>query len=104
MDDTEDRERRRKLMVRGFGWFLCLGVWTVALLTTYPAEIGKEFAPSGSFFPAAKILHVVAYAFLTVFLSWLPLGAGAGCCWPCCRCTPPALSTCSNSSPFAPAK
>jgi VanZ family protein len=73
MADTEDRQQRRKLLVRVLGWCICVGVWTVALLTTYPAELGKDIVPSSMRFPAAKALHVCAYAFLTVFLSWLPL-------------------------------
>jgi VanZ family protein len=72
MTDTEDRQQRRKLLVRVLGWCICVGVWTIALLTTYPAELGKEIVPSSMRFPAAKALHVFAYAFLTVFLSWLP--------------------------------
>jgi len=59
--------------VRGFGWCVCVGVWTIALLTTTPVEVGNAIIPKGEYFPAAKILHVCAYAFLTVYLSWLPL-------------------------------
>ncbi|HEY7428738.1 MAG TPA: VanZ family protein [Gemmataceae bacterium] len=76
MADTEDRERRRKLLVRGLGWCVCVGVWTAALLTTYPVEIGEAVAPDGLYFPAAKTLHVCAYAFLAVYTSWLPLRRG----------------------------
>src|SRR5262249_12296262 len=36
-------------------------------------ELGEAVAPEGLYFPAAKTLHVCAYAFLTVFISWLPL-------------------------------
>jgi VanZ family protein len=73
MADTWDREQRRKLLVRGLGWCICVGLWTAALLTTYPVEMGKDIAPESLYFPAAKTLHVCAYAFLTVFISWLPL-------------------------------
>jgi VanZ family protein len=73
MADIWDRERRRKLLVRGLGWCVCVVVLTAALLTTYPVELGKAVAPEGLYFPAAKTLHVCAYAFLTVFISWLPL-------------------------------
>jgi VanZ family protein len=73
MADTWNRTRWRKLIVRGLGWCACVGLWTAALLTTYPVEVGKEIAPSGLYLPTAKILHISAYAFLTVFISWLPL-------------------------------
>lgn len=74
MADTWDQERVRKLIVRGLGWCLCLGLWTAALLTTYPVKVGEAVTPSGLYFPAAKCLHISAYAFLTVYLTWLPLG------------------------------
>src|SRR5262245_27181414 len=73
MADIWDRERRRKLLVRGLGWCGCVSLWTAALLTTYPVEIGEAVAPEGMYFPASKTLHVCAYAFLTVYTSWLPL-------------------------------
>jgi VanZ family protein len=73
MADTWDRERTRKLIVRGLGWCLCVGLWTAALLTTYPVEVGKAVTPAPIHFPAAKLLHVSAYVFLTLFVSWLPL-------------------------------
>lgn len=73
MADTWDWIRRRKLLVRGLGWCVCIGAWTAALLTSAPVEVGKEVAPAEVYFPASKLLHVGAYAFLTVFISWLPL-------------------------------
>jgi VanZ family protein len=73
MADSWNQERWRKLLVRGLGWCICVAVWTFALLTTYPVEIGKSVAPWNMYVPAAKILHLCAYAFLTVFISWLPL-------------------------------
>src|SRR6516162_7025567 len=72
MMDTGRRNRRRKLLLRGLGWGACVAVWTVALLTTYPAHVGKEVLTESVEFPAAKILHFCVYAFLTVWLSWLP--------------------------------
>jgi VanZ family protein len=42
-------------------------------LTTYPVEIGEAIAPEGLYFPVSKTLHVCAYAFLTVFITWLPM-------------------------------
>ncbi len=74
MADTPSQDQRRKLFVRGVGWCVCVGLWTVALLTTTPVEVGNALIPSARYFPAAKILHVCAYTFLTIFLSWLPLG------------------------------
>lgn len=73
MADTWDRQRMRKLIVRGLGWSLCVGLWTAALLTTYPVHVGQGIVPPRLYFPAAKCLHFSAYAFLTVFISWLPL-------------------------------
>ncbi|MGH7226334.1 MAG: VanZ family protein [Gemmataceae bacterium] len=73
MADTCDRDRMRKLIVRGLVWWLCVGLWTVALLTPYPVRMGEAVTPESLYFPAAKCLHVSVYACLTVFLSWLPL-------------------------------
>lgn len=73
MADNWDRDRMRKLIVRGLGWWLCVVLWTVALLTTYPVRMGEAVAPPALYFPAAKCLHVSVYAFLTIYLSWLPL-------------------------------
>lgn len=73
MADTWSPERRRKVLVRGLGWCACVILWTVALLTTYPVELGKHVAPSEVYFPASKLLHLGAYGFLTLFISWLPL-------------------------------
>ncbi|HTU22376.1 MAG TPA: VanZ family protein [Gemmataceae bacterium] len=76
MADNRDQDRIRKLIVRGFAWWLCVGLWTVALLTTYPVRMGEAVAPEGFYFPVAKCLHVSMYAFLTAFLAWLPLRRG----------------------------
>ncbi len=73
MAKTWDQERVRKLIVRGLGWCVCLGLWTAALLTTFPMHAGEAVTPKALHFPAAKFLHVSAYAFLTLYLSWLPL-------------------------------
>ena len=59
-------------------WGVCLAVWTAALLTTYPVQVSKEVLPPQWGFPAAKTLHVSAYAFLTALAAWLP----ARRCWP----------------------
>lgn len=74
MADTCDQARVQKLIVRGLGWCLCVALWTTALLTTYPVHVGEAVTPSGLYFPAAKCLHISAYAFLTVYLTWMPLG------------------------------
>jgi VanZ family protein len=73
MADTWDRDRVRKLIVRGLGWCLCVALWTVALLTLFPVQINQDITPEALRFPVAKCLHVSAYAFLTIYLSWLPL-------------------------------
>lgn len=73
MADTWDREQKRKLVLRGLGWCLCLGVWTAALLTYYPTEVGETVLPTDWHYGAAKCLHVSAYIFLTLYLSWLPM-------------------------------
>jgi hypothetical protein len=62
----------RKLIVRGLGWFLCLGLWTVALLTLFPVELSAAVLPTTLRFPTAKFLHVSSYAFLALYLSWMP--------------------------------
>jgi VanZ family protein len=67
---------RRKLMGRGLGWCLCIALWTTALLTIFPMHVGRAVMPEAFHFPAAKFLHVSAYAFLTVYLKWLPLRRG----------------------------
>jgi hypothetical protein len=73
MTDKRVHEQTQKLIVRGLGWCLCLLVWTVALLTITPVEVGKTIVPSSLHFTAAKGLHVSAYAFLTAYISWLPV-------------------------------
>jgi VanZ family protein len=74
MTDTPDRTRGRTGFLLGFGWWVCLAVWTAALLTTTPAAIGKEALPTHLHFPTAKALHVCAYAFLTTYAARLPVG------------------------------
>jgi VanZ family protein len=74
MADRWDQDRIRKLMVRGLGWCLCLALWTSALLTLFPVQMGEAVVPKPLHFPAAKFLHVSIYAFLTVYLKWLRLG------------------------------
>jgi VanZ family protein len=54
-------------------WLVCVTVWTVALLTTFPVEVSRRVLPSEFQFPTAKVLHVSAYAFLAAFVAWLPV-------------------------------
>jgi len=74
MAGTWEPKRMQKLVIRGLGWWLCVALWTAALLTVSPARIGQAVTPPALHFPAAKCLHLSAYAFLTVYLQWLPLG------------------------------
>ncbi len=71
-----DQDQLRKLTVRGLGWCLCVAVWTAALLTVFPVRVGQAVMPAAIHFSAAKCLHISAYAFLTVYLKWLPLRRG----------------------------
>ena len=64
-------ERRRWLI-----WSLCVLVWTAALVTPYPVHAGRAVLPAGSHFPIAKLLHIGAYAFLTVLSAWLGVRDG----------------------------
>lgn len=79
MASRRDQDQIRKLVVRGMGWCLCVTLWTFALVTIYPVQLGESVTPKSLHFPAAKFLHVTAYAFLVVYLKWLPLGRGR---WP----------------------
>jgi VanZ family protein len=54
-------------------WLAALAAWTVALLTPQPVEVGRRVLPEGTLFPAAKVLHVGAYAFLAATAAWLRL-------------------------------
>jgi len=73
MAEELNQERIGKPIVRGLGWCLCFSLWTVALLTRFPVQLGESLMPEQMHFPAAKCLHVCAYAFLTMYLAWLPL-------------------------------
>jgi VanZ family protein len=61
----------RGLVWRWLAWGVCVAVWTAALLTTYPAKIKEAVLPPEAGFPAAKTLHVCAYAFLTATAALL---------------------------------
>jgi VanZ family protein len=61
---------------RRLAWGLLLALWTVALLTPQPVELGHEVLPEEAAFPVAKGLHVGVYAFLTATSAWLGVRGG----------------------------
>ncbi len=71
MTETGTPQRSRKGIVYGLGWWLIVGVWTAGLLTSSPAQIGKEMIPLGTYLPISKLVHVAAYAFLAFCLPWI---------------------------------
>ena len=52
-------------------WLLLFAVWTLALVTKYPAELEKELVPPEHIFRASKLLHLCMYAFLTFSSGFL---------------------------------
>jgi VanZ family protein len=52
-------------------WWLCVAVWTVALLTPQPARASREVLTPTTGYRASKTLHVAVYAFLAGTLPWL---------------------------------
>jgi VanZ family protein len=56
-------------------WAFFQVVWTAALLTTEPVHVAQAILPPPVIFPAAKLLHVSAYALLAVLSGWLFLSA-----------------------------
>jgi VanZ family protein len=60
-------------IARVFFWWIAVGLWTAALLTTYPAQISHDLLPPTVGFPAAKTLHVLAYAGLAGLIPWLSI-------------------------------
>ncbi len=65
------RPRRRLAL-----WLLCLGAWTAALLTPHPARASRQVLSPATGYPAAKTLHVAAYACLAGVIPWLGLRGG----------------------------
>lgn len=57
-------------------WSIALGVWTAALLTSYPAEFSHETFQPEVGFSLAKSLHVGVYAGFAVLAMLLPLPRG----------------------------
>ena len=55
-------------------WLLCLGLWTLALLTSYPVQVKDAVLSPEAGYHASKLLHVCAYALLTGFAAWLVPG------------------------------
>jgi VanZ family protein len=54
-------------------WGLWYAAWTAALLTPQPVEVADAvFTPEGAF-SAGKLLHIAAYAGLTILTAWLPV-------------------------------
>ncbi len=52
-------------------WILCVGLWTCALLTTFPVHVKDAVLAPATGYDASKLLHVSAYAFLAGFAAWL---------------------------------
>jgi VanZ family protein len=76
MGEPLERIGPRGLVWRWLAWVLCVAVWTAALLTTYPAKIKQAVLPEPLGMPAAKTLHVAAYAFLTATAAFLHVRGG----------------------------
>jgi VanZ family protein len=53
-----------------------LGIWTFALVTPYPVEVEHAALPAEAGYPTAKLLHITAYALLTILTVFLPLRGG----------------------------
>lgn len=52
-------------------WGLYVALWSLALLTPYPADVNQAVLPATWREPAAKALHVGAYALLAILSAWL---------------------------------
>jgi VanZ family protein len=66
---TDGRQGRQGLRLTL--WWLCVAVWTAALLTPQPVRAGQEVLPPESIYSTSKTLHVVAYGLLAGSLPWL---------------------------------
>ena len=71
MDGISTRFTHRRQAVVGLLWLMCLGVWTLALLTAFPVQVKDAVLPPQAGYPACKLLHISAYAFLAAFAAWL---------------------------------
>jgi VanZ family protein len=56
-------------------WGIALALWTAGLLTSYPVQVSQQGLPPAAGFPAAKLLHIVAYAGLCGLIPWLGVSA-----------------------------
>src|SRR5262245_9805654 len=79
MDDAELFPRpgaRARLAL----WLLAVAAWTAALLRPEPSAVEAATLPAEAAPFASKLLHVAAYAFLTVLSLWqrVPCRARAG--------------------------
>ena len=61
-------------MLRRVVWFAYLVLWTAALTTPQPAQASAATLPQEAQFPAAKALHVCAYAVLSALTGWQRFG------------------------------
>jgi VanZ family protein len=52
-------------------WWIAVALWTAALLTSYPVQVSQQVLPASTTYPAAKTLHIVAYAGLAGLVPWL---------------------------------
>jgi VanZ family protein len=57
-------------------WWIAVGLWTAALVTSYPAQLSHDVLAKSMQLPTAKMLHVVAYGGLTALIPWLGLPLG----------------------------
>jgi VanZ family protein len=73
---TMEMERLPASRTRLRLWWLALAVWTAALVTPYPVYVSDAVLPEEAQFPAAKTLHVTAYAALTAAIPFLGLRRG----------------------------
>jgi VanZ family protein len=71
MDGIRARLTQRRQAVVWLIWLLCAGLWSVALLTSFPVQVKDAVLSPQAGYHASKLLHVSAYAFLGGFAAWL---------------------------------
>jgi len=71
MDGISARLSQQRHAVVWLVWLLCLCIWTLALLTSFPVQVKDAVLPPQAGYHASKLLHVGAYAFLAGSASWL---------------------------------
>ena len=57
-------------MLRRAVWLAYLVLWTAALTTPQPAQASAATLPADAQYPAAKSLHIAAYALLSALTAW----------------------------------